>query len=50
KRTKVQLAYATTDNDKSAKYSAFGGGHGDNPTVSDAGTPNGFGISMVHDF
>ena len=32
KRTKLQLAYAATNNDSAAKLSAFGGGHGDNPT------------------
>lgn len=50
KRTTVYAAYATTDNDSGAKYSAFGGGHGDDPGTSAGGNPNGFGIGVKHTF
>jgi len=50
KRTKVQFAYATTDNDSGAKYSAFGGGHGDQPTIANSGNPNGFSVGVRHSF
>jgi predicted porin len=50
KRTTVQLSYATTDNDSKAKYSAFGGGHGDNPATVNGGNPSGFGLNVKHAF
>src|SRR3569623_667303 len=50
KRTKLQFAYAATDNDSSAAFSAFGGGHGDNPGTSAGGNPTGFSMGVVHNF
>lgn len=50
KRTKVQFAYAATDNDSNAAYSAFGGGHGDNPGTVSGGSPRGFSVGVVHSF
>ena len=50
KRTKLQLAYASTDNDSGAKFSAFGGGHGDNPGTVAGGNPTGFSMGVVHNF
>jgi len=50
KRTTVKFAYATTDNDSGAKYSAFGGGHGDQPTIANNGNPNGFSVGVTHKF
>lgn len=50
KRTTLQFAYAETDNDSAANFSAFGGGHGDQPAVSAGGNPSGFSVGMVHKF
>lgn len=56
KRTTVYAAYATTNNDRYANYSAFGGGHGDNPgTVTPSATqdskyPSGFSVGVIHNF
>lgn len=50
KRTKLQFAYASTDNDSGAKFSAFGGGHGDNPGTVNGGNPTGFSMGVVHNF
>ncbi|MFN3594100.1 MAG: porin [Thiobacillaceae bacterium] len=50
KRTKVQFAYATTDNDNQSRYSAFGGGHGDNPGTVAGGSPSGFSVGVRHSF
>ncbi len=56
KRTTVYAAYATTNNDRYAAYSAFGGGHGDNPgsvaptTTQDSKDPSGFSIGVIHNF
>ena len=50
KRTKVQFAYATTDNDSAVSYSAFGGGHGDNPATVAGGSPSGFSVGVKHAF
>jgi predicted porin len=50
KRTKLQFAYAATDNDANANFSAFGGGHGDKPAVSNGGNPDGFSVGVVHTF
>lgn len=49
KRTKVQFAYATTENDGTATtYSAFAGGHGDQPAQGN--NPNGFSVGVKHTF
>lgn len=50
KRTKLQLAYAATDNDSAATKSAFGGGHGDNPATVAGGNPTGISLGVVHSF
>ena len=50
KRTKLQFAYATTNNDAVASYSAFGGGHGDNPGTTAGRDPSGFSVGMRHAF
>lgn len=56
KRTTVYAAYARTNNDRYAKYSAFGGGHGDNPgsvtptATRDSKDPSGFSIGVIHTF
>ena len=50
KRTTVLAAYAKTNNDSGASYSAFGGGHGDNPGTSLGGDPSGFSIGVRHAF
>ena len=50
KRTKLQLAYAAADNDSAATKTAFGGGHGDNPTTVAGGNPTGFSLGIVHSF
>lgn len=51
KRTVAYAAYAKTDNDNAASFSAFGGGHGDNPGVSAAGqNVDGFSLGMTHKF
>lgn len=50
KRTTAYVAYARTSNDTFADYSAFGGGHGDNPGTVANGDPSGFSFGMVHKF
>lgn len=50
KRTMLQFAYASTDNDTGASYSAFGGGHGDNPGTKAGGNPSGFSVGVKHAF
>jgi predicted porin len=50
KRTTVQLAYASTDNDKNANYSAFAGGHGDQPTIANGSSPSGISLGVKHSF
>lgn len=56
KRTSVYAVYARTNNDRYAKYSAFGGGHGDNPgsvtpsASQDSKDPSGFGVGIRHSF
>ena len=50
KRTTTYAAYASTDNEGAAKYSAFGGGHGDQPTIAVGGNPSGFQIGVKHTF
>ncbi|MEO1767345.1 porin [Thiobacter aerophilum] len=55
KRTTVYAAYAKTNNDNAVRYSAFGGGHGDNPMVGAPGPlngkdPSGFSLGVIHNF
>jgi predicted porin len=56
KRTTVYAVYARTNNERWAAYSAFGGGHGDNPgTVTPTATrdskdPSGFSLGVIHHF
>ncbi|MES2366331.1 MAG: porin [Pseudomonadota bacterium] len=50
KRTTAYLAYARTNNDAAASYSAFGAGHGDNPGTVVGGNPSGFSVGMIHNF
>lgn len=56
KRTTVYAVYARTNNDRYAMYSAFGGGHGDNPgsvtptTTRDSKDPSGFSLGVIHSF
>lgn len=50
KRTTAYLAYARTNNDNNATYSAFGGGHGDNPGTVIGDNPSGFSVGMIHNF
>ena len=50
KRTKLQFAYAETNNDSLATMSAFAGGHGDNPATVPGGNPSGFSMGIVHNF
>jgi len=50
KRTTILAAYAATDNDSAASYSAFGGGHGDNPGTTAGGNPSGFSLGVRHAF
>jgi predicted porin len=56
KRTTVYAVYARTNNDRYAMYSAFGGGHADNPgsvtptTTRDSKDPSGFSLGVVHHF
>ena len=50
KRTKLQFAYAETDNEAASNLTPFGGGHGDNPGASNGGNPSGFSVGVVHTF
>jgi len=51
KRTTAYVAYAKTSNDDGAAFSAFGGGHGDNPGAAGVGKdPSGFSLGMKHSF
>ena len=56
KRTIAYAAYARTNNDAGAtagtgaSFSAFGGGHGDNPGTVAGKDPSGFSIGMKHSF
>jgi predicted porin len=56
KRTTVYAVYARTNNDRYAAYSAFGGGHGDNPgsvtptATRDSKDPSGFSLGVIHSF
>lgn len=50
KRTTAYAAYARTNNDDAAAYSAFGGGHGDNPGTVAGKNPSGFSLGMKHSF
>lgn len=54
KRTTIYAAYAQTSNDgnnpNGASYSAFGGGHGDNPGTVAGKDPRGFSLGVIHSF
>lgn len=50
KRTTAYVAYAKTSNDDDAAFSAFGGGHGDNPGTVAGKDPSGFSLGMKHAF
>lgn len=50
KRTTVYVAYARANNDANAWYSAFGGGHGDNPGTVAGKDPSGFSLGIMHNF
>jgi predicted porin len=50
KRTTVQFAYASADNESAASRTPFGGGHGDNPSTVAGGNPTGFGVNLKHAF
>jgi len=56
KRTTAYVAYAKTNNDSGATagtgaaFSAFGGGHGDNPGTVAGKDPSGFSLGMKHSF
>lgn len=50
KRTTAYAAYARTNNDSAAAFSAFGGGHGDNPGTVAGKDPSGFSFGMKHSF
>jgi predicted porin len=50
KRTTAYVAYARTNNDDDVAYSAFGGGHGDNPGTVTGKDPSGLSIGMKHAF
>jgi predicted porin len=50
KRTTAYAAYAKTSNDDEANFSAFGGGHGDNPGTVLGKNPSGFSLGMKHAF
>lgn len=52
KKTKVYGAYALTNNDDNAQYSAFGGGgHGEDPGAAAPGdNPSGISVGIIHTF
>jgi predicted porin len=50
KRTTVYAVYARTNNDRLANYSAFGGGHGDDPGSVAGKDPSGFSLGVIHSF
>jgi len=50
KRTTAYVAYAKTNNDNAAAFSAFGGGHGDKPAIAAGNDPKGFSLGMKHTF
>jgi len=50
KRTTAYIAYARTSNDAAAAFSAFGGGHGDNPGTVAGKNPSGLSLGMKHSF
>ncbi|MBU0592923.1 MAG: porin [Gammaproteobacteria bacterium] len=52
KRTTTYVAYARTNNDDNTQsFTAFGGGHGDNPATAAAGeNSTGFSLGMKHSF
>jgi len=50
KRTDVYAAIAKTSNDSAASFSAYGGGHGDNPGILTGESGTGFSVGMTHSF
>jgi len=50
KRTTTYVAYAKVNNDSTAAFSAFGGGHGDQPAIAAGQDPSGFSLGMKHSF
>lgn len=50
KRTDVYAVVAKTSNDSAAGFSAYGGGHGDNPGIVTGENGTGFGLGMTHSF
>lgn len=50
KRTTLYAVYAETNNDTAGRYSAFGGGHGDNPGTATGKDPNGISLGVIHNF
>lgn len=50
KRTVAYAVYDKTSNDTGASFSAFGGGHGDNPGIATGKNGSGFSIGMKHSF
>lgn len=50
KRTVAYVAIARTSNDSVATFSAYGGGHGDNPGIMAGENGTGFSLGMTHSF
>ncbi|EKD97303.1 MAG: hypothetical protein ACD_23C00977G0001, partial [uncultured bacterium] len=50
KRTTAYAAYAKTSNDDTASFSAFGGGHGDQPAVVVGQNPSAISLGLKHSF
>jgi predicted porin len=50
KRTVAYAAIAKTSNDNAATFSAFGGGHGDNPGIMVGDNGTGFSLGLTHSF
>lgn len=50
KRTVAYAAVARTSNDSAAKFSAYAGGHGDNPGIMAGENGTGFSLGLNHSF
>jgi predicted porin len=50
KRTTAYAAIAKTSNDNNAAFSAYGGGHGDNPGIATGKNGTGYSVGMTHSF
>lgn len=50
KRTVAYAAIAKTKNDSAATFSAYGGGHGDDPGIAMGQSGTGFSLGMTHSF